>query len=194
MTSPQRVQNPGSESTEQDQQFRDSQEKLRDKVLNVIDQIDDGFSKAGSMYSIAFYFGIFVVTFSMVATLFYKQNVDNNTILFFGSVGIIDIVAFFVFKPINDLQKSRANLAQLVSAFLYWYVNVRNWDAATRKEIRTPNPTNIDNLERISKRHLIDTISILVSMHNILVEERKGEDTTEKLNKTITKIKETIGN
>lgn len=170
----------------------DMAEHLRKTILGVLEEIDKGFKKAMLMYLIAFYFGLFLILFSMMATLFTKEGLGNNNLLFFGGAGMIDIVAFFIFKPTKDLQKSRANLAQLVAAFIFWYINTRNWNVATEKEVRAEK-TNIDNLEKISKRHLIDTISILLTMYNMFVEGKNRENVTENIDKAIMKLKERIG-
>jgi len=68
-----------------------------------------------TMYSIAFYSGVGLIFLSFIATLGFRENIIS---LFFGGAGVVDIVSFFVFKPAEDLQKSRGNLAQLITAFL----------------------------------------------------------------------------
>ncbi len=45
------------------------------------------------MYTIAFYFGLFLIVFSMVATLFSEESSDKSNLLFFGGAGMVDIVA-----------------------------------------------------------------------------------------------------
>jgi hypothetical protein len=175
---------PAENELERREKKENMREQLRNKVLVAIDEIDKGFRKAMLMYTIAFYFGLFLIVFSMIATLF-EQDGEQNNLLFFGGAGMIDIVAFFVFKPTKDLQQSRANLAQLVAAFISWYVNIQNWDAATKKEVDTKNKTDISALEKISKRNLIDTISILLTMHNIFEDRKKGDE----INKTISELK-----
>jgi hypothetical protein len=46
----------------------------------------------------------------------------------FGSLGIVDVIAYFITKPPQDLQFSRARLAQLQAAFFNWFIDYTNWN------------------------------------------------------------------
>jgi hypothetical protein len=134
-------------------------EELNNRILTVIDQIDKGFRRVMTMYTIAFYVGIGMIVVSVAATLYTKENMFA---LLFGGAGAVDVVAFFVFKPAEDLQKSRGHLAQLTSAFLTWFNDIYNWNASVAKVINTRDEQlNIVALQEISKTIIANTISIM---------------------------------
>ena len=144
-------------------------ELIRNSILRVLEQIDKGFKRTMLMYSVAFYFGIFTILFSMVSTVLPQTKGNDFMQLFFGGIGLIDVMAFVIFKPVQDLQKSRATLAQIVSAFLTWYRETQNWDSAGRRIIRGEWSTEqtellIPQLEKVSKIKIANTIAIISSM------------------------------
>jgi hypothetical protein len=110
-------------------------------------------------------------------------------IYFSAGAGVTDVIAFIVFKPAEDLQKSRAPLAQLVSAFLTWFNDSHNWNGAIEKEIN--DKRNIDVLEKISKRSIVNTFAIIMAIDTFI--ERKDPEKASKhiqqLVKTFEEIK-----
>ena len=171
------------------QNSKNMKEQLRNNILRALEQIDIGFRKTMLMYTIAFYFGIFIVLFSMIMTILPHDKDKDLFLLFFGGVGLIDIVAFLIFKPVQDLQKSRANLAQLVSAFLTWYIDIRNWDATSITILRSCNNKIDDDvlnrLEKISNRYITNT-QLIISSISTFIKEMEGKSTKD----IISKIKE----
>lgn len=155
--------------------------ELENRILNVIDEVDKGFRRVMIMYSLAFYAGLGLVIFSVVGTLYFKDNVFP---LVFGGVGVADVVAFFIFKPAEELQRSRGNLAQLVSAFLTWYNDTHNWNQVLAKELVKPD-YDIEVFKEVSKRSMVNTIAIMSAIE-LFVASKLSTDTSEKL-KTIMK-------
>lgn len=153
---------------------------LRNRLLNVIDEIDRGFKRVMFMYTIAFYSGVSIVLFSIVSTV---VNGSNTFTLIFGGVGALDVIAFFVFRPAEDLQKSRANLAQLVAAFMTWNNDMRSWADVKQKKIWIDgeqekdknNANDINALHEISKRMIIDTVTIMMAI-DVFVEGKQSGD------------------
>lgn len=155
--------------------------ELENRILNVIDEVDKGFRRVMIMYSLAFYAGLGLVIFSVVGTLYFKDNVFP---LVFGGVGVADVVAFFIFKPAEELQRSRRNLAQLVSAFLTWYNDTHNWNQVLAKELVKPD-YDIEVFKEVSKRSMVNTITIMSAIE-LFVASKLSTDASEKL-KTIMK-------
>lgn len=155
--------------------------ELENRILNVIDEVDKGFRRVMIMYSLAFYAGLGLVIFSVVGTLYFKDNVFP---LVFGGVGVADVVAFFIFKPAEELQRSRGNLAQLVSAFLTWYNDTHNWNQVLAKELVKPD-YDIEVFKEVSKRSMVNTITIMSAIE-LFVASKLSTDASEKL-KTIMK-------
>lgn len=146
-------------------------EQLRQKLLTVIDEIDKGFRRSMLMYTVTFFFGIAIILFSIVSTVVYGQNTFN---LIFGALGVLDIVAFLVFKPTEDLQRSRGNLAQLISAFLAWYSGITAWGYMNKKILDADN-MDMSLLQESSKRALLDTIIFMAAIDFFVVGKQKEE-------------------
>lgn len=163
------------------------QKELEARILTVIDEIDKGFRRVMDMYSIAFYTGLGIIVFSFLGTLYLGKNIF---LLLFGGVGVIDIAAFFIYKPVEDLQRSRANLAQLVSAFLTWYNDTHNWNQLLAKEL-VKDPSDVKVFQEVSKRSIINTITIMAAIE-IFVASRLTSKPGEELKTIIRELEERI--
>ena len=78
-----------------------------------------------TMYTVAFYVGIIMILASMYAALI-GDSVKAAAVL--GGLGMADILASMIFRPAQDVQNSRGNLAQLQAAFFSWFNDVHNWN------------------------------------------------------------------
>jgi hypothetical protein len=159
-----------SNSSTQPQEI-DMREELKKRILKVIDEIDKGFARSMLMYTISFYVGIGVVIYSIVSTIAFGQNSFN---LIFGAIGVLDIIAFLIFKPTQDLQRSRGNLAQLISAFLTWYSNMTVWSHLNTK-ILNSNDFDIALLQQNSKRTILDTVVFMAAVEFFVIGSQKEE-------------------
>ena len=94
-------------------------------LKRTIDQIDLGFRSTMMMYIVAFYMGIGLIVTSIV----FAAVIDKTFLpIIFGVFGVVDVVGFFVKKPSQRLQGSRADLAQLQAVYFNWFVDVYNWN------------------------------------------------------------------
>jgi len=149
---------------------RNMNEELGTRILNVIDEVDKGFRKVMFMYTLAFYVGLGLIVFSCLGTLYFE---DNLFLLVFGGVGVADVVAFFIFKPAEDLQRSRGNLAQLVSAFLTWYNDAHNWNQFLAKELGNQT-CDLGVVKEVSKRSMVNTITIMSAIELFVASKLPG--------------------
>ena len=100
---------------------------FKEGLLDSGNQIKSGFRGVMVMYNVAFYVGILMI----VASIAYAF-ISNKALISvaFAGIGMIDIIIYFILKPPLDLQKSRANLAQLQSAYFNWLIDLSNWNTA----------------------------------------------------------------
>ena len=100
---------------------------FKEGLLDSVNQIKSGFRGVMVMYNVAFYTGIFLIIASIVYAF-----ISNNSLISiaFAGIGMVDIIIYFILKPPLDLQKSRANLAQLESAYFNWLIDLSNWNTA----------------------------------------------------------------
>lgn len=94
-------------------------------LKKTIEQIDIGFRWTMIMYMVAFYMGIGLI----VTSIAFAVVMDKTLLpIIFGVFGVVDILGFFVKKPSQRLQGSRADLAQLQAVYFNWFVDVYNWN------------------------------------------------------------------
>jgi hypothetical protein len=53
---------------------------------------------------------------------------SDASALILGGLGMADVIASLIFRPAQNLQNSRGNLAQLQAAFFNWINDVYNWN------------------------------------------------------------------
>ena len=100
--------------------------KLRDGLCNTIDQMHEGYKRTMLMYTVSFYLGIALILFSVFLAIFKSEPLLP---IVFGGLGIADVISFFIAKPPQDLQNSRADLAQLQTAYFSWYKSHIAWES-----------------------------------------------------------------
>jgi len=95
-------------------------------LRNTIAQIDAGYRSTMFMYRVTFYLGV-----GLVLTAGYMALTTSERFfpLVFGSVGALDLLGFLIFKPAQQLQASRATLAQLQAAYFNWFIDITNWNS-----------------------------------------------------------------
>ena len=137
-------------------------EKLRQDLLDVIDQIEVGFKYTMRMYIVAFAVG--VVLLGSIVVLAFVPEIKSNwyTSAILGSAGIIDVVAFLLFKPTEGLQISRGNLAQLQTAFITWINQMHTWNYFIAKKM--DNDISTDELREITGSLVQDTITMMAAI------------------------------
>ncbi len=96
---------------------------MKTGLRRTVEQIDKAFRSTMLMYKVSFYMGAALI---VVAVGFALITRDSFLPLVFGGLGIADFIAFFVTKPPQDLQNSRASLAQLQAAFFNWFTDAFN--------------------------------------------------------------------
>jgi len=145
----------------ENQQIREMSNEFRKGLVDVIRQIELGYSRVMLMYTIAFYVGIALIGLSVFASLWLKED---GAALIFGGLGMADVVTTFIFRPAQELQNSRGNLTQLQAAFFNWANDVRNWTAYLQRlddAVRPGEKPPYEEFERVSKRVLANTAEMM---------------------------------
>ncbi|MGA9670211.1 MAG: hypothetical protein WBQ94_13445 [Terracidiphilus sp.] len=100
-------------------------DSFKSGLRDTVKQIERGFRSTMMMYTVAFYLGVGMIL-AAVAMAFVQQK--SLLPIVFGGLGIADVIAYFITKPPQDLQFSRARLAQLQAAFFNWFIDYTNWN------------------------------------------------------------------
>lgn len=163
------------------------QTKLQDGLVDVIKQIETGYERVMTMYTVAFYMGVLLVAISVIASLYYHS--DQSTLIL-GGLGLVDIIASMIFKPAQDLQNSRGNLAQLYAANFNWINDVHNWNEYLN---RSKLSLDINNLTKVSKTMMEHTEQMmrLIKLYCITP---PNEPIKSKVSKVVASEKGTSGN
>jgi len=111
--------------TSSDPNSVDMRAELQRGLVGVVRQIDLGYARVMTMYTVAFYLGVGMVLASIYAGL---VGGSETSALVLGGLGMADILASMIFQPAQALQDSRGNLAQLQAAFFSWFNDVYNWN------------------------------------------------------------------
>ena len=98
---------------------------MKSSLQDVIRDAKTAYKFVLWMYVLAFFLGIALIVIAVVFA------VQGKTILSiaFGSIGLIDIVTHFIFKPPLELQSSRSNLTQLMIVVTNWFADLMNLNA-----------------------------------------------------------------
>ncbi len=122
-------------------------------LVETVEQIDAGFRSSMLMYKVAFYLGVCLIITSIVYAF-----IDRSSLLsiVFGSLGIMDILVFFITKPPQNIQSSRADLAQLQAAFTNWFFDTINWNTFLQYLDRK-NEVTFENVRKVSVELLSST-------------------------------------
>ncbi|MBM3948015.1 MAG: hypothetical protein FJ312_02000 [SAR202 cluster bacterium] len=162
---------------EEHRQIREMSNGFRQGLLEVIRQVEAGYSRVMLMYTIAFYLGIALIVVSAVASLVMKEHVAA---LVLGGLGMADVVTAFIFRPAQELQNSRGNLTQLQAAFFNWANDVRNWSAYLERldnSVRPREKPPYEEFEKVSLRVQANTAEMmrLVDLYCEMHPQRKTE-------------------
>jgi hypothetical protein len=133
-------------------QLVDLLEKLKKNIEDVSDQIQNSFRDTRIMYWSIFILGIGLVLAAVPVAVLTKTELFS---VLFGSVGVIDILAFFLKDPPQQLQKSRANLSKLQAAYYQWLVDATNWSVLLYNLSKSKDPKmGIDDMKKASDSYI----------------------------------------
>lgn len=103
----------------------DTADSFKSGLRNTVIQIENGFRSTMIMYTVAFYLGVGLIVAAIVMAFVKEKSLLP---IVFGSLGVAEVIAYFITKPPQDLQFSRARLAQLQAAFFNWFIDYTNWN------------------------------------------------------------------
>ncbi|MEW6410697.1 MAG: hypothetical protein AB1488_11435 [Nitrospirota bacterium] len=135
-------------------------DKFKSGLRNTVEQIDKGFRSTMMMYKVAFYLGVGLIVFSVGLAIFKGESLLP---IVFGGLGIADVIAYFITKPPQDLQSSRANLAQLQAAFFNWFIDAYNWNSYLG-DLGRKGTANFQNIKEVSTTLLENTNKTMESI------------------------------
>jgi hypothetical protein len=97
--------------------------EMKEGLKRTLLQIDRAYRSTMLMYQISFYLGVVLILVALGVALIGK---DPLLPAIFGALGTADIITFFLLKPQERLQASRASLAQVQAALYNWFMDSVN--------------------------------------------------------------------
>jgi hypothetical protein len=132
---------PADDFTAQQRSTLETADSFKGALRDTVKQIERGFRTTMVMYTVAFYLGVGLIVAATVMAFIKDKPLLP---IVFGTLGIADVIAYFITKPPQDLQFSRARLAQLQAAFFHWFMDYTNWNGLLMDQ------GDEDSLKRVS--------------------------------------------
>jgi hypothetical protein len=130
--------------------------QLKKSLINNTDDTMKAYNRVLLIYTTAFIVGLLLITTAIVF------GAMGKTILAiaFGTIGLIDIVTYFIKMPANKIQESRSNISQLQVILLVWLNDLMNNTAVLAGYLKTEKPT-IDGYKDITTFGIDNAIKLL---------------------------------
>lgn len=96
--------------------------RIKGTLSRIIEDAKSAYKYVMWMYVLAFLLGIGLVITAIIFAAMGKTILS----IAFGTIGLIDIVSHFIFKPPLELQSSRSNLTQLMIIVTNWFSDLMN--------------------------------------------------------------------
>jgi hypothetical protein len=97
--------------------------EMKTGLIRTVQQIDKAFGATMLMYKVSFYLGVCLIVGAVIFAAWSREPLLPSI---FGTLGTLDILVFFLTKPQENLQSSRAILAQLQAAMFNWFTDAYN--------------------------------------------------------------------
>lgn len=130
---------------------------IKTSLQDVIKDAKTAYRYVLWMYILAFLIGLGLI---VVAVVFAAQGKTILSIAF-GTIGLIDLVTYFIFKPPLEIQNSRSNLAQLMVILTNWFADLMNLNTYMANK---PGGVTLDELEKISEKQNSNTARMIELM------------------------------
>ena len=144
--------------------------ELRKKWFKEMNRTERSFVLVLGLYVFAFFLGVVMIVVGFLLPILISDFGEVSEVL--GIAGIAD-VAFLLYKPLKEVQKSRENAYQLLAAFSeYRFVTL--WTGKTYAEIYKKFIVSRDKNDVQTIELMIRLIELKVNSINRIVESLKG--------------------
>jgi hypothetical protein len=126
---------------------------LKTGLRKTLEQIDRAYRSTMLMYQVSFYLGILLILTAVVLAITSKESLLP---IVFGTLGTLDILTFFLVKPQEQLQSSRASLAQLQAGMYNWFVDSFNQNSFLG-ELQRQKKLDAASMQQISQALMANT-------------------------------------
>jgi hypothetical protein len=151
----------------------DTASELKLGLVDVTKQIQSGYRYVMIMYNVAFYLGVALIISAIPFAIWRGESLLP---IVFGGLGMADVITYFITKPPQGLQNSRANLTQLQAAYFNWFIDNYNWNSFLIY-LQFTNQLTIDNVKKVSEVCLHNTAEMMKLIDKYCETGKKPEET-----------------
>jgi hypothetical protein len=132
--------------------------KLKQSLINNTTGTVKAYKTVLVIYTVAFIIGVLLI----VTAIVFAGMGKTILAIAFGSLGMLDIVTYFVKLPANKIQESRSNLSQLQVVLIVWLKDIINNDALLYQyNVKSKEGISIDDYKRITDINISNTTALL---------------------------------
>lgn len=132
--------------------------EMKDGLKRTLEQIDSAYRSTMLMYQVSYYLGVLLVIVAVVVALMGREPLLSSV---FGALGMIDLLAFFLLKPQERLQSSRASLAQIQAALYNWFIDSINLNTMMTKYDQLGDLASVAGVSESLMNHTDKTLEML---------------------------------
>jgi hypothetical protein len=132
--------------------------EMKEGLKRTLEQIDSAYRSTMLMYQISFYMGVLLVVAAVVVAFMDREPLLSSV---FGALGMIDLLAFFLLKPQERLQSSRASLAQIQAALYNWFIDSVNLNTMMTKYDQLGDLNSVAGVSESLMNHTDKTLEML---------------------------------
>lgn len=132
--------------------------EMKEGLKRTLAQIDEAYRSTMLMYQISFYLGVSLIIVALGTALIGKEPLLPSV---FGTLGTADVIAFFLLKPQERLQASRASLAQVQAALYNWFIDSVNLNTLMNGFAKKDDLANAVAMSESLMQHTDKTLEML---------------------------------
>lgn len=132
--------------------------EMKEGLKRTLEQIDSAYRSTMLMYQVSFYLGVLLVIAAVVVAFMGREALLSSV---FGALGMIDLLAFFLLKPQERLQSSRASLAQVQAALYNWFMDSVNLNTMMNKYDQLGDLASVAGVSESLMNHTDKTLEML---------------------------------
>jgi DNA-binding ferritin-like protein (Dps family) len=136
----------------------DVAEDMQKGLKETLKQIDSAYRSTMHMYQISFYLGILLIIVAVGAALLGREPLLPSV---FGTLGTANTLAFFLLKPQERLQASRASLAQIQAAMYNWFVDSVSLYTLKNAYMKRDDLATAATMSEVGMQHTEKTLDML---------------------------------
>ena len=136
----------------------DVAKEMKDGLKHTLEQIDSAYRSTMLMYQVSYYLGVLLVIAAVLVAFMDREPLLSSV---FGTLGMIDLLAFFLFKPQEHLQASRASLAQIQAALYNWFIDSVNLNTMMSKYDQLGDLKSVAGVSESLMNHTDKTLEML---------------------------------